>query len=348
MEFLKKIKWTPLNILKASVLLLVTLFVLTLIHNMFNVRGFSFDSKGSSSISDMLSSYSGDYAESDSYGYAEEEMMAKIMPQAAEIGIGVPPMPEPSSPIGNDAEDYEVTQYSASIESRDSKETCATIADLKSLDYVIFEDVNESERNCYFRFKVEISKVDEVLSIIESLDPKDLSENTYTIKQQVTNTESELEILQRKLDSINETLNTAIVSYDEITALATATSDAESLTKVINSKISTIERLTQQKINITAQIQRLARSQAQQLDRLGYVYFDINVFENKFIDGEYLKDSWKAAVKGFVRDINKTAQDVTINLIALAFALAKYILYFLILLMVAKGLWKFTKSVWTK
>src|SRR3989339_566326 len=123
---------------------------------------------------------------------------------------------------------------------------------LKPREDVIFENASEYEKNCNYSFKVKRDSVKEILSIIESLDPKELNENTYTIK-------------------------------------------------------------------------RLNRSKAEQLDRLEYTYFRVYVFENKFIDREDLKDSWKTAIKSFVRDINKIAQDITINLAALLFLILEYI-----------------------
>src|SRR3989339_375383 len=176
---------------------------------------------------------------------------------------------------------------------------------LKPREDVIFENASEYEKNCNYSFKVKRDSVKEILSIIESLDPKELNENTYTIKRLIEDYTSELEILQKKLNSIEETLNNAINAYDDITELATKTRDVENLAKIIDRKIRIIERLTQERININSQLERLNRSKAEQLDRLEYTYFRVYVFENKFIDREDLKDSWKTAMKSFVRDINK-------------------------------------------
>jgi hypothetical protein len=226
--------------------------------------------------------------------------------------------------------------------------TCAEITALKELDYVIFESANEYDKGCNYTFKVAHSNVEEILGVIEALDPNELSESTYTIKRQLDDFTSETEILERKLASINETLESAINAYDEITLLATRTQNAEALAKIIDSKLNIIERLTQERINTTAQLERLLRAKAEQLDRLEYTYFHVNVYENKFVDGEYLKDSWQAAVKNFVRDVNRAVQDVTINLLALLFVLAQYILYFFILLISGKYLWRAVKYIWKK
>jgi len=261
--------------------------------------------------------------------------------------VSRPPM-MPESPSGNEAEKFEVTDYQATVETRSLSETCAKLITLKAKDYVIFENANESERTCYYRFKVERAHVPEVLNVIKALDPKDLIENTQTIKKTLDDYTSEVEILEKKKQSIESTLESAIKAYDEITALATKAQDAASLAKIIDSKIQIIERLTQERINVGEQLDRLQRSKADQLDRVDYTYFSVNVYENKYLDGENLKDSWKAALKGFVQDMNKIAQDITINLIVLAFFVLQCLVYFFILLFIVKYAWKFAVRIWKK
>ena len=286
------------------------------------------------------------YYEQDSYA---SKSMAPAMSESMTSISSIAPMPPREDVVmGDDAEDFEVTQYNASIETRDLEGTCAQITELKPLDYVIFENSNEYDHGCNYTFKVKIDRADEILAIINELDPKDLSEYTQTIKKQIENLISEGEILENKLAVIDETLEDAIYAYDEITTLATRVQDVESLTKIITSKLQIIERLTQERINISNRLDRIAKSKAEQLDRMEYTYFYVNVYENKYIDGEELADSWKRAVKGFVRDINVLAQDITINLAFLLLLAVQYGLYALILLLVAKYGWRVGKVIWKK
>jgi hypothetical protein len=340
MEYLKNIKWTPLTILKAFALFLVALIVLSITFRVITP------------LTDTVFQNTNDYAvhsepgmqypASDGDAY-EESGSVKL--SSENIGI---PSPGVDGGVGGDLEDYEVTRYSVSIETRDRDRTCREVASLKELEYVVFENTNEYDEGCTYTFKVAQERVEEIRTVLNELDPKHFSENTYTIKQQLDDFTSETEILERKLTSINETLENAIRAYDEISVLATRTQDVESLAKIIDSKINTIERLTQQRITITAQLERLARGKAEQLDRLEYTYFDVRVYENTFVDGDALKESWKGAVKGFVRDVNQIAQDSTINLLSLLFVLLQYMLYFFILLVVVKYVWRATQYIWRK
>lgn len=355
MEFLKNIEWTPINILKGLGVLLLFLVVLSFASHLFGPTGLNLMQKGGGysiiapGMPSSMPAYERGmmYDTDDAYDYVEEAAYdGGYNTKLSLTNIGVPE-PQPDS-VGGDAEDYEVKSYSASVETQDSDWACGEILALKSLDYVVFENSNEYERGCTYTFKVENEKVDEVLAVIERLDPKDMSESAYTIKRQIDDFTSETEILERKLAVVDETLEKAVAAYDEITDLATQTRNAESLAEVIDSKINTIERLTQQRINISSQLERLSRSKAEQMDRLVYAHFNVNVYENKFIDGETIKDSWKGAVKGFVRDVNQTAQDLTINLISFLFMLVQYILYFFILLFIVKYGWQTALHIWKK
>lgn len=283
--------------------------------------------------------YDGDYAVSES---------AMDTPSLSYRNVTDIYPPTPQSPAGDDAEEFEITQYNATVETRNLKTTCGTVSALKALDYVIFENANEYDRGCSFTFKVAHANVEEILGVIKGLDPKELSENTYTIKRQIDDFTNEVEVLEKKRASIDETLQSALSAYNEITRLATNTQNADALAKIIDSKIQIIERLTKERININEQLDRLSRAKADQLDRLDYTYFYVNVYENKFVDGEQIVDSWKAAIQSFVRDLNKVLQDLTINLLLLFFFILQWALYALIALILAKYGWKIGKYIWNK
>ncbi len=278
----------------------------------------------------------------------EEKALNDVTLSARNVTAGIMPQPSVQGTTGNDAENFEVVNYNGRIESNHLSDTCKTIADLKAKDYVVFESSNEAETYCTYTFKVAKDHVAEVKSIIEKLDPEELAENKFTIKNQVQDFTSEVDILKKKAEVIDSTLKNAIAAYDDITAIASRTQDASALAKVIDSKIQTIERLTQERLLINEQLDRLSRGKADQLDRLDYTYFTINVYENKYLDGETVKDSWKQAVRQFFFDLNTIAQDLTIGLITLAVMSLQFILYFFIAVIVAKYVWRGAKYIWNK
>lgn len=271
------------------------------------------------------------------------------MPELSARNVAMPmPPTAPGGTTGNDAENFEVTTYNGNIQTSSLKETCGKITALKARAEVIFENASESDRYCNYVFKVERSHVAEVLAYIKELDPKDLTENTQTIKRQVDDFTSEVQILTKKKETIEKTLDDATRAYDEITSVATRSQDANSLANIITSKLQIIERLTQERINISEQLDRLSRAKAEQLDRLEYTSFSINVYKDSYIDGEQLKDSWKDAVKNVVYQINQTIQDVSINLVAVLFMAVQYVLYFFIVLIIVKYVWQAAKYIWRK
>ena len=334
MEFLEKHNLTGKNIFKLAILGFIALvaiaFIVQIIGSVFN-----------GSKSNLGRSYSNDSMslESAGFGMAQKSMELSVR-------NSMPAPTQDSGSMGDDAEDFEVTEYNARIETRHLEKDCQLVSSLKAKDYVIFENANQSDHNCNYTFKVKTDNRNEVLTLIKSLDPKDLDENTRTIKKLIDDYTSELDILNKKRTTIEKTLNDAINSYDQISQVATRANDAESLSKIIDSKIRIIERLSQERITISSQIDRINRSKAEQIDRLEYTYFYVNIYENKYVDVETIKDSWKSSVKQFVRDVNNIAQNVSINLVTVILTILQYVLYLLIILLVGKGVWKIAKRIY--
>ncbi len=343
MKFLNDMNLKPINILKISGLVLVVIILITFA---FGIISSTFKSLSRSTSNKMAMNESVSFGSS--LGLGGGSMSDSIGLSVRNVIPTSEPQMDGGVTIGDNAEEFEVTEYSAMIEARHLDSTCAKISQLKSRDDVIFENASEYERSCNYYFKVKSTNVAEILAVIEALDPKELNESTYTIKRLIDDYTSEVDILENKMKSIEETLSNAISAYDDITKLANRVQDVESLAKIIDSKIKIIERLTQERINVNAQLERINRVKAEQLDRLEYTYFNVNVLEDKFIDGQNLKDSWKMAVKSFVRDINDTAQDITINLISLLFLILQYIIYLFIILIIAKYGWVVVKNIWNK
>lgn len=257
--------------------------------------------------------------------------------------------PTPSTPpVGNDAEDYEVTTYSASIETQNLKDSCGKISALKSRKDIIFQNSDENERACSYTFKVDKGKAGEILELLKSMDPKTLNENVYTIKKILEEYESQESILKKKAEAIETTLADAIKAYDEVAAQARNTRDTESLTKVMNNKIELIQRLSNERIQNNAQLEQLARAKAEQADQLVYSNFYVSITEDTFFNGRDIRESWQEAVKNLVLMVNAIAQGLTLGLVVLVLGIVQYGLYLLILLFVAKYGWRFAKEIWKK
>ena len=354
MQFLRKYDITGEKLLKFIGVLIGAIIVIALISSLFKLSyygsGPSFVKRGGFGIpAPMIEMpYGGSvaYDASESAGLYQKGMPGAV-PELSLRNVSRSILPPAPAPVpGADAEEFEVTDYNATIESRTVKETCDAVQALKAREYVIFENANEGDSNCYYTFKVEHAKVREILGIIEGLKPKDLTENTYTIKRQIDDLTSEEEILSKKLESIDSTLRSALLAYDEITRVATRAGSAEALAKIIDSKVGIIERLTSERINVTVQLERLSRAKEEQLDRLKYTYFNVSVYERKFFDGEALRESWKQELRELVMSINLAIQSVTTKLLVFVLWLLPIAIYALLLVVVAKYGWRLLRTIW--
>lgn len=353
MKFFKKNKITLGNVLKFGGIAVVTIILVALISSLIKItfHGVSggFTGKIVSSMSPFYGGHDDNYSIEPTYDGgvpSPHGILAKLSARNVSESMSIPPYYGGTS--GSTAEDFEVTDYNATVETRKLKETCNSILSLKADSAVIFENTNESDRNCNFTFKVERSKVKNVLAIIEGLDPKSLSESTYTIKRQIDDFTGETDILEKKRSSVDSTLESALSAYEEITELSIKTKNAEALAKVIDSKIRIIDRLTSEQIAISEQLDRLARAKEDQLDRLKYTRFNISVYERIYFDSEQLADSWRQEVRNLVENVNLTIQLITVRLITFLLWLLPTILYILALVIIAKYGWRLVRIIWNK
>ena len=339
MNFLKNFDWSAKSIAKVLGVVLLGIVALAI-----GVSLISFAFRTVTNISQIRN----DYGVSDG-GYATGEAMApsyyaKDM-AVSEIGY-MPPIAPPNFSTGNNAEKYEVKTYSGTIKTRKLDKTCEAISVLKIKKYVIFETSNKNEDACYYRFKVSKDKTDEIVKVIEGLKPETLNINVQSIKSQIEGMEDEMDILKKQLASVEETLTGAQSAYDEISKLATRQQDADTLAKIIDSKLSLIERLTTQKLDIKSQIDRYDQSKADQLDQLNYTFFDINVYKDLILDWKNIKDSWKAETKIMVTNINSVFESVTLNLVTYLVRFAQVVLYLFISVLLLKFVWMGVKRIW--
>lgn len=249
---------------------------------------------------------------------------------------------------GDDAESFEVTEYSAYIKTGNLDKVCGEIKDLKVKSYVIFESSNENDNNCNYRFKVKKENEDEILQIVRDLKPEDLNINTESIKKQIADFTSEEEILTQKLEQIEEILQEAQEAYDEVAKLATKSSDATALASTISSKLILIEKLTTERLNTKNNLDRLSQAKAIQLDKLEYTSFTINISKNLIIDFKAIGDSWERELKNFVSEFNVMLQGISVKLLSFALILVQVAIYLIAALFIGKYGWRFVKFVWKK
>jgi hypothetical protein len=256
----------------------------------------------------------------------------------------MPPVDMPAP--GVDAESYEVRNYYVSVETGDLARDCNTLLALKRRDDVIFESVNESTYGCNVTFKVKHDSVEMILAYLEELNPRDVNENTYTIKREVSQYEDQISILEAKRTALDTALEDALKNFAEVEAIARRGGDIASLAQVTESKIMTIERINASRLDVVTQLEYLGRAKAEALDRMNFVYFSVNVYEKGWVRGDDIKDSWFAALQELIRDLNGFLQDLSIGFVQFALTVIKYTLYASVLYLVARPFVRRARQAW--
>ncbi|HCC04807.1 TPA: hypothetical protein DEP58_00695 [Patescibacteria group bacterium] len=255
---------------------------------------------------------------------------------------------EPS--VGADAESYESLSYYGSFKEGNLDGVCDSIESWKPLAYVVFEKAVRNDLYCNYQFKVERAHVASMVTEIENLNPEEFSAATETIKKQVVEYEGQLDILLRKQELLEIALTDAVAAYDDLRTLATAVEDVESLTKIIDSKLNTIERLTRERVNLSQQIDAIARQRAELADMIDYVYFSLRVEKYQMVDIASLKDSWVHNIRSSIANLNTTLQDLTLGVLVLLLGLVQLIIYagiiLVVVLVVAKFAWHHVRRFW--
>ncbi|MFH1546046.1 MAG: hypothetical protein ABIE14_01565 [Patescibacteria group bacterium] len=284
----------------------------------------------------------------DSYGgggmLMNESVSSKSFSLSSSRNI-IPPIPG-SEIVDPTAEDYEVHEYSASYRTRDKTEICATILNLKKDREIVFESANESERSCSYSFEAPNERAEEILAILEDLDPEDLNASIYTIQRAVEGTSDQLATLTQKLAQTEATLSEAQIAYEELMELATRSRDVENLTQLITLKIDAIEQLAQKRISINQEIESVQRNRAEQLRRIANTTFRVNVYEERFVDWQQIGNDWKQEIRNFVANLNSLTQFVSVKLVSFALYAAASLLYLAITFGFLKLIWIVGKRVW--
>lgn len=344
MDFLQKYPLTPRRVLIIASFLIGALILVSFV-KMFLGQSFGIGMNGD--YDSYSTAVSPQYYE-ESAGSSGKDMAygAPSMRNALTSDAIMPPV-EPGYAQGN-SEAFEITEYSASIDSNDIETDCNAVLALKAKDEIVFEQNNVGDNNCYFSFKVKKESVEEVLATLRSLEPTHLEESNYTIKRTVDDYTSEIDILKNTLTAYNATYEETLASYTSVADAATRSGDIDTLARVIESKLNMIERLSQIRIQITSNLERIERAKADALDRLVYTQFTVSITKRVFIDGEAIKNSWQYSIESMVREVNGLLQDVTVGLVTFILEVLKFILYALIILLVARFGWTYLRGTWTK
>lgn len=259
-----------------------------------------------------------------------------------------PSSPQPYPLGGDEAEEYEVTEYSAHYRPLSAEKVCEPIAAMKALEYVVFDSADESavDGSCYFSFRVEKDHEEDIVANLQSLDPRTWNENTYTIERSVEDQQYERDLLITEIDSLEQSLAEVEAAYSDLMAVATNSGDAEALAKAVNDRLVLMGQLEQQIRYAQERLARFERSGDQQEDKMEYAHFNVSVSDIELVDWRGMGDSWIASVRDLARAVNSTLQGLIFGLLAFALFIIQALVYLFLLVVVAKFAWIGVKFLW--
>ncbi len=335
----KLIGWIVLGILLISAIISAIVFSVRSVGSLLDRSSKEYDSLDYGyATSSAPSSYDGDFY------YGEDEADYDKFYEYEEGGL--PIEPGVSITPGIDAENYEIITYWADIRTRTFDGACQAISSLKIREEVIFENSNEGDYSCYYTFKVKKEMASEILTLIESLNPRDLSTSIRTIKKQIEGVDTELDILQKKLTAVEETLQSAQTDFDSISNLATSQNDVETLGVIVDKKLQLIERLTNERLNLISRIDQYNKQRDEWMDQINYSIFEVSITKDVVFDWQNIKENWKMEARNMINNISGAFQVITLNLVNYFFYIAVGTLYLFLSLFLVKWVWKGIKRVW--
>lgn len=269
------------------------------------------------------------------------------MAQSVSSDMAMPQMPYemPSVNGSRNSELYQHTGYSASYETNKVQETCTTIEDLRPLPYVYFDTSSQGERSCAYTFRVDHDHADEVVAKLKALNPKDWSVNAYTVAQNIENYQDRAQELERRLASIDQTLKEAEAAFSKLTIEATQSGRVSDLTAIITERLSTVERLTNEKLSLEDQIHQLSGNSSDQIDETKFAYFTVSVSKWSYIDWQSIKDGWRSKLQSTIWDMNETLAAIVLSIPSFILTLVWYALYIGILIIAGTAFVKLMMTV---
>jgi hypothetical protein len=157
--------------------------------------------------------------------------------------------------------------------------------------------------------------------------------------------------LERRLASIDQTLKEAEAAFSKLTIEATQSGRVSDLTAIITERLSTVERLTNEKLSLEEQIHQLSGNSSDQIDETKYAYFTVTVSQWSYIDWQSIKDGWRSKLQSTIWDMNETLAAIVLSIPSFILTLVWYALYIGILviagtafvklmMIVVRAIWK--------
>lgn len=243
-------------------------------------------------------------------------------------------------------EDYETTDYNVSGRLSDLSSACSVLGTLKARDDVHFKRLSQNKNNCSAYFFVEEASTADVVTQLGSIKGVDISSLTESVTRRRTEIKNQTTIVQEQLNSVERTLDEAKVQYDYIAEVARESTDAAALTEAIRDKLQIIDDLTERRIMLTSQLQQLNQQGVDLEERIGMVAFNVSLTRTFVVDSDRFTREWEAAWRELRDQFTSVLIGVTAYLGIFLLWVVQLTVYGLILVVLARFLWKLVRKIW--
>ncbi len=240
---------------------------------------------------------------------------------------------------------FEIKNYEIKYKTNETLYLQNKIKELKKKNFVIFDRYDESKQNSQYVIKVKRENFEEVLEFLKELSPVKIHLFVENIKKSIDSTIDREKLLSDKLRKIEVILNDAIESYSSLLKLAKEQNNIESLTKLIDLKINTLNKLSNEKNAILEQINYIKKNRKELFDKVNFVIFRISIEEFLYLDIIELKNSWQYEVKNLVSTLNNLAQNLSVKFLIFVVNVIKFMVYFIFVLLLLKILFWTIKKI---
>ncbi|MEA3492725.1 MAG: hypothetical protein U9R27_12615 [Campylobacterota bacterium] len=242
---------------------------------------------------------------------------------------------------------FEIKHYKVTYESSETETLQKQIKTLKEKDYILFDKYSESRDKSTYTLKVKREKSGEVLEFLEKLSPKSVHLDVENIKKTIDSSINQEQLLEDKLKKLETILTDATQSYSSLLLLAKEKNNVDALTKLVDLKINTLNRLSSERNIILSQIHDIKKNKKDLFDSLNYVIFTITIKEFLYIDMQRLKDSWRYDFKALIENFNSLGQSLTTTLVSFIIKLLEFFIYFVLMLFILKVIIFIVKKVFS-
>jgi chaperonin cofactor prefoldin len=294
--------------------------------------------------------------QSNSTGFSSESFDAGMVPAASRdfgrvINELSPSIPQPNPATGgavSQLEAYETTRYDVRARTRAFDELCAALTVLKDRSEINFRQLNTSTNSCTATFYVPDSEAAAVAETLRGYSGVEIARTTNSVTRHRSQLQSQASIVRQQLASVERSLAVAETEFDEIAVFARDSNDAATLATAIREKLSLIDTLTQRKITLTSQLDRLLQQSADLEERLGVAEFQVNASRLFPIYANERAQQWQGAWD----ELSNTFTDTLIVLSAtfgiFLLWLIRVVVYGAVVIVVVRLLWKFVRLIWRK